>query len=153
MRLRTLAVFLMAAVVVAAGCSKRSESVAIMPEVSIGAIHSGMTIQQVIAELGQPDQTNSSGFNFAHLGLQVNPGSGDTVLKVIVGPQFAGRTKDGIGIGSSRADVIQVYGEPTVARLGATTNYEYLRYSKRGLSFMLHDGKVHIMSVTFQPRK
>src|ERR1035441_5209301 len=47
------------------GCSKRpttaawssSASIVIEPGVAIGTMHSGMTISQVIAELGQPDTT------------------------------------------------------------------------------------------------
>jgi hypothetical protein len=65
---------------------------------------------------------------------------------------FAGRTKEGIGIGSSRADVIRGYGEPTVAKPG-TSGYEFLRYSKLGLVFQLHDGKVDMFSVFFQAAK
>ena len=152
MKNSTLIAFLLAAAVLVGGCSKRSEPVAIQPGVAVGSVHSGMTIRQVIAELGQPDQTNDSALIFSRLGLQVAPGSNDVIHRVTMEHPFAGRTKEGIGIGSSRADVIRGYGEPTVAKPG-TSGYEFLRYSKLGLVFQLHDGKVDMFSVFFQAAK
>jgi hypothetical protein len=152
MKHHTLTAFLVVAAVLVGGCSKRNESVSIGPGAAVGSVHSGMTIQQVIAELGQPDQTNDSALAYSHLGLMVAPGDGDVVHRVTIVNPFAGRTKEGIGIGSSRADVIQAYGEPTIAKPG-TPNYEFLRYSKLGLVFQLNDGKVDIMSVFFQAAK
>ena len=57
----------MAISILVTGCSKRpahsawalSASPVIEPWVSIGPLHSDMTIQQVITELGQPEQTNN----------------------------------------------------------------------------------------------
>jgi hypothetical protein len=148
----TLTALLMVAAVLIGGCSKRSESVSIEPSVAVGSVHSGMTIQQVIAELGQPDQTNNLALVYSQLGLQVAPGNSNIVHRVTIVYPFAGRTKDGIGIGSSRADVIKAYGEPTVAKSG-TSGYEFLRYSKLGLVFQLHDGNVDMFSVFFQAAK
>ena len=147
MRNRTLTLLVVAAAL-AGGCSKRGESTAIEPSVGVGSVHSGMTIEQVISQLGQPDETNDSTLIYSHLGLQVAPGNGDVVHRVTMEHPFAGRTKEGIGIGSSRADVIQAFGAPTVAEPG-TAGYEFLRYSSRGLVFQLHDGRVDMMSVFF----
>jgi len=149
---RTLAAFLVAAAVLVGGCSKRNASIAIEPGVAIGSVHSGMTIPQVIEQLGQPDQTNDSELIYSQLGLQVAPGSGGQVYRVTIAHPFAGHSKEGIGIGSTRADVIRAYGEPTVAKPG-TSGYESLRYSKFGLVFQLHDGKADMMSVFFQAAK
>ena len=140
------------------GCSKRtahsawasSASAVIEPGVFIGPLHSGMTIQQVIAELGQPEQTNDKELLYPHLGLQVaHAAGGDVMYRVTIQHPFAGHTKDGIGIGSSRADVVQAYGEPKVAKPGPEAGSEFLIYDKPGLVFTLHDGKVDIMSVFF----
>ena len=125
---------------------------AIEPGIAVGSVHSGMTMQQVIAKLGQPDQTNDSVLVYSHLGLQVAPGNGGVVHRVTVEHPFAGRTKEGIGIGSNRADVIRAFGEPTVAKPG-TSGYEFLRYGELGLVFQLHDGKVDMFSLFFQAAK
>jgi hypothetical protein len=149
MKNRTVIALLAVAGMVVGGCSKRSEPVVIEPGVAIGAVHSGMTLPQVVAKLGQPDQTNDSALIYSHWGLQVAPGKGGVVHRVTVAQPFAGRTKEGIGLGSGRAEVIRAYGEPTVAKPG-TSGYEFLRYSKLGLVFQLHDGKADMMSVFFQ---
>jgi hypothetical protein len=152
MKNRTLTKFLVIATVLVGACSVRSQSVAIEPGIAVGSVHSGMTMRQVIAKLGQPDQTNDSALVYSHLGIQVAPDKGEIVHRVTVEHPFTGRTKEGVGIGSSRADVIQAYGAPTVAKPG-TADYEFLRYTKLGLVFQLHDGKVDMMSVFFQSTK
>lgn len=150
-------IFFVAAAALVGSCSKHSDSVAIEPSVAVGSVHSGMTTQQVIAELGQPDPTNyffdtnyygGPALEYSHLGLIVAPDKEGVVNRVTITQPFAGRTKKGIGIGSSRADVIQAYGAPPITRPG-TAGYEFLRYSKLGLVFQLHDGKVDMMSVFF----
>jgi hypothetical protein len=118
MKNRKLMAFLAVAAIMVGGCSKRNEPVVIEPGVAIGSVHSGMTIQQVIAGLGQPNQTIDSVLIYSHLGLQVAPGKGDVVHRVTIAQPFAGRTKEGIGIGSSRAEVIRAYGEPAVDKQG-----------------------------------
>jgi hypothetical protein len=152
MKNRTLTKYFVIATILVGACSVRSQSVTIEPGIAVGSVHSGMTMQQVIAKLGQPDQTNDSVLVYSHLGLQVAPGNGEVVHRVTVEHPFTGRSKEGIGIGSSRADVIKAYGEPTVAKPG-TAGYEFLRYSKLGLVFQLHDGKVDMMSVFFPATK
>lgn len=153
-------IFLVVAAALVGSCSKRGEPVAIEPGVAVGSVHSGMTTQQVIAELGQPDPTNyffdtnyygGPALEYSHLGLIVAPDKGGVVNRVTITHPFAGRSKDGIGIGSSRAEVIRAYGAPTITRPG-TAGYEFLRYGKLGLIFQLHDGKVDMMSVFFPAR-
>jgi hypothetical protein len=150
---------LLVAAAFAGSCSKRSESVAIEPSVAVGSVHSGMTIQQVIAELGQPDRTVNSAspeinraLEYTNYGLYVIPDKGEVVHIVSVGPPFAGRTKEGIGIGSARADVIETYGEPTSAK-PVQPNFEVLRYEPLGLRFQLQDGKVDLIGVVFKTTK
>jgi|SRR5208282_1527755 len=163
----TVATLLVAVALLASGCSKRSahavwsssESIVVEPGVAIGSVHSGMTIQQVVAELGQPDRTVDSAspeinraLEYTNYGLYVIPGEGEVVHIVSVGPPFAGRTKEGIGIGSSRADVIKAYGEPTAAK-PIQPNFEVLRYELLGLRFQLQDGKVDLIGVVFKTTK
>ena len=96
-----------------------------------------MTIQEVITALGQPSRTNAAGLEFLSVGLFFVPHKGEFTLF----PPFAGRTTEGIGMGSSRSDVIRAYGEPSTAKT-TKPGYELLRYSSLRLSFQLHDGKV-----------
>ncbi len=49
---------------------------------------------------------------------------------------FAGHTKEGIGIGSNRAEVVSAYGEPPTAKHG--NGYEILIYYKtHGMNFVI----------------
>jgi hypothetical protein len=164
MKIRTL-IFLVVAAALVGGCSKRSEPAVIESGMAVGSVHSGMTTQQVIAELGQPDPTNylfdtnyygGPALEYSHLGLIVAPGKGGVVNRVTITHPYAGHIKDGIGIGSSRADVIQAVGAPTIAKPGPP-GVEFLRYthleSGGHLVFQLHDGKVDIISVFFPETK
>ena len=156
----TFTAFLMAAALLAGGCSTRpahvagasSESIVIEPGVAVGPVHSGMTIQQVIAELGQPERTKYSALEYTNLGIYISPGKSEVVHIVGIFPPFAGRTKEGIGLGSSRADIIQAYGEPTAAK-PIKPGFEVLRYDPPGLNFELRDGKVDSIGMIFQTTK
>jgi len=163
----TVTALLVAAALLAGVCSKQaaqvswssSESIVVEPGVAIGSVHSGMTIQQVTAELGQPNQTLVSAspeingaLDYTNIGLSVIPGSGGVVRSVGVRPPFAGRTKEGIGMGASRADIIKAYGEPTAA-IQIQPDSEVLRYDPLGVRFQLQDGKIDLMVVTFKNTK
>jgi hypothetical protein len=178
-------ILLAAAILLAGGCSKRpahaawtsSESMIIEPGVAIGPVREGMTIQQVVAELGEPDRKKDSELDYLDLGLsvlgkggvahivlcvnpsgQAGPGSPSAHLSKKQGPfkkAFAGHTKEGIGLGSSRADVIHAYGEPTAVEDGGDgwPNSEVLRYRPLGLYFRLQDGGVDTIGVIFRAPK
>jgi len=140
-----------------AGCSKKppvatmpvwssSSTIVINPSVPIGSLRSGMTIQEVIAELGLPTRTNAAGLEFSAFGLFISPARGEMTLF----PPFAGRTKEGVGMGSSRADVVRAYGEPSTSKITGP-GFELLRYEKSGIKFQLHDGKVDWIDIISKP--
>jgi hypothetical protein len=154
------------------GCSKRpahgawtsSASIVIEPGVSIGPVRSGMTIQRVVAELGEPDRKKESALEYLNLGFSVIPGKEGVVHIVLCvdpagkeGPftkAFAGRTTEGIGMGSSRADVIRAYGEPTATEtIDGKPGFEVVRYRPLGLVFDLRAGKVDTIGVIFNSPK
>jgi hypothetical protein len=140
-----------------AGCSKKaaipttpvwsdSSTVTVNPIITIGSLRSGMSIQEVIAELGQPTRTNAAGLEFSGVGLFITPANGETTLF----PPFTGHTKEGIGMGSSRADVVGAYGEPPVVTT-PKPGFEMLRYEARGIRFQLHDGRVDWIDLISRP--
>ena len=140
-----------------AGCSKKpalptmpvwsaNSTIAINPIITIGSLHSGMTIQEVIAELGQPTRTNAAGLEFSGFGLFVTPANGEMTLF----PPFAGRTKEGIGMGASRADVVRAYGEPPISKI-TKPGFELLRYDSLGIKFQIHDGRVDWIDIISKP--
>jgi hypothetical protein len=97
-----------------------------------------------------------------NLGFSVLPDKGGLVGFVLCGSSigvnkpftksFAGHTKEGICIGSSRADVISAYGEPTVTEpMRGSSGSETLKYKPLGLDFHITDGKVNLIAVFFKP--
>jgi hypothetical protein len=157
----------LAALLAAAGCSRSPREITlatpdtnatmlIEPNVAVGKVHAGMTTQQVVSALGEPARRTANALEYPALGLAVMPGP-DGLIKVVMcgdvtglnGPfvaVFTGRTKEGIGMKSTRADVVKAYGEPEKSdkfRLGL----ESLTYPALGITFTLEDGKVHHMIV------
>jgi hypothetical protein len=158
----------MSAFLLLGGCSKKprlssSASIVIEPGVSFGSVRSGLTAQQVIDEFGEPDERNERLLKYINLGFTVEiknnvvhtiSCSDATVQNSQYKKSFVGHTKEGIGIGSSRDDIIRAYGEPTAAESDPKVpDIEVLRYKSLGLFFMLRDGKVLHMAVIFAPQK
>ncbi|HXT10601.1 MAG TPA: hypothetical protein VN873_03490 [Candidatus Angelobacter sp.] len=150
----------------ASGCSKHpraplssSASIIIQPHASVGPLHPGMTVQQVIDEIGEPDKKTDATLDYSNLGFSMIFKDGIVHSIVFVDPTgeegaikkaFAGRTKEGIALKSSREDVIKIYGQPD--RIDANPKVsgdEVLRYQRLGLVFFIHDGKVEWMAVNF----
>jgi len=79
---------------------------------------------------------------------------GSSMLKYPGVKKFKGRTKEGIGMESSREDVIKAFGQPTTAKPWDSnekfTGHEQLEYKPLGLTFILQDGKVINIMVDFR---
>ena len=166
-RTRTV-IWVMTALLLITGCSKKphlasSASIVIELGGSFGSIRSGFTMEQIINTLGEPDERNDQELKYSNLGFSVEMKNNvvHTINCVNAATQtgsikksFAGHTKEGIGIGSDRDDIIKAYGEPTAIESSTKTpDIEVLRYKPLGLFFMLKDGKVLHLSVIFQSQK
>ena len=66
---------------------------------------------------------------------------------------FAGRTREGIGIGSSRTDVIKAYGEAEVISTNPILKREQLYYPRSRLLFEVQDSKVECIDVSLEKIK
>jgi hypothetical protein len=148
----------------AVGCSDDSGQTAtrspilIEPQVRVGKVRAGMSRDQVLAELGKPDRQTANAFEYTKLGFAVLPGSNGVAAVMcgdvtgINGPlvkAFNGRTKEGIGMNSTREDVIKAFGEPT-ANEKFIAGLESMQYSPLGLTLTLEGGKVHHLIVRLQ---
>ena len=157
-------------VVCGAGCSNESErqvaaqgsnaTMLIEPNNSVGPIRSGMTAQEVVRQFGEPDRRTANALEYTRLGLAVMPGP-DGVVQVVMcgdvigidGPlvkAFKGRTKEGIGMNSTRQEVVAAYGEPNDSQK-ISGGLESLRYDGIGITFTLEGGKVHHMIIRLGP--
>ena len=147
------------ALVIWSGCSEKpsanspaSATIVITPNLSVGNVRAGMSTNQVIAELGEPNRRTANALEYTGLGFAVLPNREGMVSMVMCGDvtgvdgplakAFKGRTTEGIGIKSTREEVIQAYGQPTeTKRVGP--GLESLMYEEPGLTFTLEAGKVH----------
>lgn len=128
----------------------------IVPHESVGSIKASMTMAEVVAQLGEPQRRTANALEYTRLGLAVMPGP-DGLVKVVMcgdvtgigGPfvkAFTGRTREGIGMNSTREELIKALGEPTRAEK-MPGNLESITYTPLGLTFTLQAGKVHHMIV------
>jgi hypothetical protein len=155
--------------ILATGCSKgpaqdpsgqasTNPPIAIEPNVSVGKVRAGMTLDQVVAELGEPKRRTANALEYTTLGFAIIPSPDKKVKAVMCGDitgsrgplarAFNGRTKEGIGMSSTRAEVIKAYGEPTETQnLGGGT--VALTYAPLGITFTLDGDRVHHIIVRF----
>ena len=148
------------------GCSKQqahgvvssSDSMLIEPGVSIGPVHSGMTTKQVIAKLGVPVKVRDGILMYRNLSVFLaqdglvghvfyfEPSTNRPFTEVITA-----HTKEGIGIGSSRDEVISAYGEPTATKYeNVHKENEVLVYEPLHLQFHIRNGRVYLIAVYFK---
>ncbi len=128
----------------------------IEPGVSVGKVRAGMNLDQVRAEFGEPQRTTPNALEYTRLGFAVMPGGDGTVQIVMCGDvtgnsgplvrRFTGRTKDGIGLGSTREELLKTYGEPSTHEKFAGAR-ESMKYDLLGITFSLENGKVHHMII------
>lgn len=138
------------------GAVATNNAIVIEPNQSVGPIRAGMSVQQVISTLGEPQRRTPNALEYPRLGLAVMPGPDGGAQVVMCGDvtglngpfakAFKGRTKEGIGMFSARADVLRAYGEPTQdQKMGG--GLESMKYEPLGITFTLEAGKVHHMIV------
>ena len=125
------------------------------PNVSVGPVHSGMTMQQVVTQLGEPDQKSDGKMLYGNLGFEVDFGPGGKVEQVVcsagdnsgITKSFGGQTKEGIGIGATRAEVVRAYGNPAPIKSDQEQGAETMLYVSPGVAFQLSHDKVSMMYV------
>jgi hypothetical protein len=158
---------LLAGILWGVSCSDRADHAAgnsniplsIEPNVAVGPVRAGMRVQELVAKLGEPDRRTANALEYTRLGFAVMPGPEGSVHVVMCGDvtgingplvkAFTGRTRDGIGLGSTREDLVKAYGEPTASeKLRGGT--ESIRYDPLGITFTLEAGKVYHMIVRLQ---
>jgi len=140
----------------------QEEPVLIVPKMSVGKVVRGMTTNEVEAVLGKPDKWVGKMMVYdKRYGMSVAQSSngvaailcGDSMLKYPGVANFKGRTKEGIGMKSSQADVTKAFGKPT--GVGRSKNggvqQESMLYQELGMSFTLEEGKVIHILVNFRP--
>jgi len=127
-----------------------SEDLLIHPGIGVGKIKFGMTVQQMKDILGKPDVADTGiSYMYTFLGIEIvardkvvtyiycgNPhGKKSPVLKALE-EACKFKTAEGIGIGSTEAQVVEAFGQPTRRK------DNQLLYMDERICFFLADDKV-----------
>jgi len=136
--------------------SQTDAPILIEPTASVGKVRAGMTVAQLKAELGPPQRTTPNSLQYPRLGFAVMPDA-DGIIQVVMcgdvtgigGPYakaFSGRTKEGIGMFSTREQIVAAYGQPDTSErfMGGV---ESMKYPALGITFTLERGKVYHMII------
>ena len=134
------------------GCGKETASShSIEPGSGLGGVRLGMTTEELRSQLGPPRQTIGPDRNGRSAlaypgGFTAVSDSNSLIVAVQAGTNFTGRTREGLGIGSSKADVIRVLGNPDKTEENSDTSAD-IEYTQRGLRLKIGiDGNVeHII--------
>jgi hypothetical protein len=161
------------ALLMAPGCSKekpRTESKAAAPQVEaqppvliepgagVDAVQKGMNKEDVEAALGKPEDINSKWWFYLNRGMVVAFGDNGVVFNIKFFGPFSGVTKECICNGSTRAELIAAFGNPSQekqlqgkesgavipgsARAVPGATYDNLWFAAPRVSFNLQNDKV-----------
>ena len=132
----------------------------IEPLVGIGPVQFGMSKEEVIKHFGQPDRVSADGTKLQYvssrglsftvdseLGLQEIGCWSEGMLPSRI-TTFAGKTKEGIGIGASEEEIVAAYGQPDRTSTGSKGVIKNLHYDKLSAKFSLKEDK--LMSMTLE---
>ena len=142
LRIRIPVLRLMALLAVA-GCAKSStfSGATVAPHSGVGAVRNGMSQDEVVAAMGQPEIKNHGAWIYSHQGIYASfDGKGVAYNIKCVSP-FAGVTKEGIGIGATRAALLAAYGKPDQDQ-NFNGGEENLWFASLGMSFYLENGRI-----------
>ncbi len=137
------------------------DSLLIVPHISVGKVTADMKPEQIAAALGEPDKKsgkNNGIWEYTRFGFSVfttpvgvpvimcgdASGSNDPLIQA-----FKLHTKEGIGMGSTRTDIVTAFGQPTTDK-PFNPGQEQLVYKELGLTFTLEAAKVIHLIVDFR---
>jgi outer membrane protein assembly factor BamE (lipoprotein component of BamABCDE complex) len=126
-----------------------SEDRLIRPGIGIGDIQFGMTVQQMKDILGKPDSETDVSYLYYSLGIEIvfsdnvvtyihcgNPHRNKSPVIQAMEEACMFKTAEGIGIGSTKAQVVEALGQPT------SRKDNQLRYMDKRIIFFCADDKV-----------
>ncbi len=121
--------------------AKLAPEILIEPQAGVGKVRKGMSKAQVEAELGKPDSKGGGIWAYKKMGIWVLFQNSGVMFNVHCLKSFKGHTKEGIGIGSTRAEVVKAFGNPFEAKPYRKTE-ELLWYASNEISLTLDHDKV-----------
>lgn len=142
------------------GRSAMSPSWIVVPGKAVGPLQIGMSQEEVRAAVGEAERTSLGAWEYLSGGYAVFFDTDRHTVDAIAGGDtgyprgalvkaFVARTREGIGMGSTRAEVVKALGEPdNDRRLGNGTQ----ELSYQGLELVLVEGSVVHVTVRRPPK-
>ena len=170
MKTRIIAVqlntLLLTAILTATGCSKQNPATAsnpgspevkttspdlIEPNAGVGKLRKGMNKQQVEAAIGKPEKIDSSGawWTYSNRYMTLFFDDSGVIKSIDCSSPFAGATKEGIRIGSTRAELVAAYGNPTGMDAASMESAYMVVYQPLHMNVFLISGKVSELIIKF----
>jgi len=126
----------------------------VVPLVGLGPITFGMSKDQIIGLLGEPDKIEAGGmmlqyFKTIGVVMLIDPVKGLRAIDILSKqfPQappelitFPGKTKEGIAMGANREQIVAAYGEPDSTSVRGV--FEILHYDKLATQFLLVENEL-----------
>lgn len=141
------------------GCASALRGEALEPGVGFGDLRVGSTQAEVEALVGPPERRQGDAWEYPACGFAVVFDREGRAQRIFGGDgtgggpelaeRFTVRTEGGVGIGSSRQEVVSAFGEPAEAR--AEADHEWLSYPGEGIQWLLRDGVVRHVTIHPSP--
>ena len=148
--------------------NSRRPPVLIEPNAGVDKVKKGMNKDQVEAAIGRPDKIDTRWWVYQQRGMIVAFDDNGVMFNIKCTKPFAGVTKEGIGIGSTRFELLAAYGNPSQekhyegvvnqavvpggAGYGGGGTFDDLWFASLGINFDLHEDKVSSFIVHLNAR-
>lgn len=136
-------------------CAPALRGEALEPGVGFGDLRVGSTQAEVEALLGPPESRQGDAWEYPTCGFALVFDRAGRAQRIFGGDgtgggaelaeRFTARTEGGVGMGSSRQEVVAAFGEPAEAR--AEADHEWLSYPGDGIQWLLRKGVVRHVTI------
>lgn len=138
--------------------AKTNKPVVITPLIGVGTVTFGTSLTEIEKDLGTPYRKSGTAYEYQHRGFALI-GDREAKLAVIMAggwckgsdiltKVFKGKTKAGIGLDASQAEIVAAYGKPSKIseeEHAGDLRFVVMRYNKLGMQFALqNDQLVHL---------
>lgn len=139
-----------------ADCHQALQPETLQAGVGFGGLRVGMSEEEVIELIGPAERGSEAALEYPSCGFAVLFDGERRVGALVAGdatgagPElaeaFTVETSEGLGIGSSREEIVAAFGEPTETR-GEGPEGQFLVYTSRGVTWLLREGRVAHLTI------
>jgi hypothetical protein len=131
------------------GCHLAFEGAALEPGVGFGGLRLGMRQAEVEDRIGPPERRTGNAWEYPACGYALVFDAGGQLAVLLGGghpllnERFRSRSDEGLGIGSTREEIVRALGTPT----RTSSEGQVLHYDGAGIEWTLTDGQVTHLTI------